>query len=335
MVNIFIFEIFHSKNKKEKKHISFLVIFTLIACLGYGIFKLTEKSYSQNLKVSLIQGNIPQEIKWDEKSWEGILNKYIALTKQANQDKPDVIIWPETAFPGYFGFRQQLDEKIILLPKELKVSLLFGAITVEDYSIYNSAILISSEGKVLEIYHKLHLVPFGEYVPFRGLFSFLPQLAVLGDFTPGGKYTIFSLGKNASQKFSALICFEDTIPELSRQFVKNGANLLVNITNDAWFKDTSAPFQHLQTSVFRAIENRTALVRSANTGVSAFIDREGRIIDRLCGRGNKETFVAAYKTGEVELRNGTSFYSRYGDVFVFVCFIIFGLSLFRYEKRRG
>jgi Apolipoprotein N-acyltransferase len=105
--------------------------------------------------------------------------------------------------------------------------------------------------------------------------------------------------------------------------VKNGANLLVNITDDSWFKDTSAPYQHLQASVFRAVENRAPVVRAANTGISAFIDSRGRILDRVCGINNKQTFVSGYNTGELTLRNNISFYSRFGDIFALFCLIVF------------
>ncbi|MDP2938566.1 MAG: apolipoprotein N-acyltransferase [Candidatus Omnitrophota bacterium] len=310
-------------------------VFCLLAVISYGLFKLNYQlptTNYQQLKVSVIQGNIPQEIKWDETSWPLILDKYINLTRQVSKDKPSLIIWPETAYPGYLADKPQLLKEILNLAKELRTNFLLGAITTKDFSIYNSAILISSEGKLSKAYHKLHLVPFGEYVPFRGIFSFLPELAVLGDFTKGKEYTVFSLNKDNSAKFSVLICFEDTIPYLSRQFVKKGANLLINITNDAWFKDTSAPFQHLQASVFRAIENRCPLVRCANTGVSAFIDENGRIIDMVLEGNNKATFISGYKTKEIKLKNSNSFYSRFGDLFVLACLLIFISGIFKFWR---
>ncbi len=319
-------------------------VFCLLAVISYGLFKLNYKLPTTNyeqLKISVIQANIPQEIKWEKKSWGDILDKYIELSKNVGLDKPDIIIWPETAFPGYFGEEPLLKEKLSGIAKELKTNLLTGVIAVDNSLIYNSAILISKEGQPLEIYRKLHLVPFGEYVPFRGLFSFLPELAVLGDFTPGSEYTVFSLGEEKKKKFAVLICFEDTIPELSRKFVLNGASLLVNITNDAWFEDTAAPFQHLQASVFRAVENRTPLVRSANTGISAFIDSHGRIVARVANQNQKETFISGYQTRELKLRKGISFYSRFGDVFALCCLGLFIVGIFTppasqsEAKRRG
>lgn len=333
MVNLVIFLMLRNHKSEENFTALAITIFILIISLGYGFLKLNHNANSQKIKISLIQANIPEEIKWDKASYQAMLDKHIKLSKAAKQDNPEIIIWPETAFPGFLGESQELLNEPASLSKDLKAHLLFGAISSKDYAIFNSAVLLSSQGKILKIYHKLHLVPFGEYVPFRNLFSFLPQLAVLGDFTAGKEYTVFSLENGKDKKFSTLICFEDTIPELSRQFVNRGARLLVNITNDAWFKDTSAPYQHLQASVLRAVENRTPIVRSANSGISAFIEASGRISGAVCNSQNKATFIAGFKTREMNLRNSLSFYSRFGDIFVLFCAGILCLSVFNLRKR--
>ncbi len=322
------------KSEVRKSMFCFLFsVFCFLFVISYGFYRIIPDSNSKKIKISVIQGNIPQAIKWENNSLSFILEKHLQLSKLANADNPDLIIWPETSFPGFFGKDKYLLENLISSVKKLKNNLLIGAITEEDFSIYNTAILVSSHGVISGIYRKLHLVPFGEYVPLRGIFSFLPQLAVLGDFTPGKEFTVFSLGEDGAKKFSALICFEDTVPKISRQFVKRGANLLVNITNDAWFKDTSAPYQHLQASVFRAVENRTPLVRSANTGVSSFIDSCGRILGKVCDTENRETFIEGYKTREINLRNSTSFYSSFGDVFVLCCLGLFVLAILTPSKK--
>jgi len=143
-------------------------------------------------------------------------------------------------------------------------------------------------------------------------------------FTPSQEYTVFNLPTHnlPSSRFSVLICFEDLFPQISRSFVKNGANLLVNITNDAWFGRTSSAHQHLQASVFRAVENRVPLVRSANTGVSGFIAPNGKIISLVQNEIGENLFITGYATEEITIpERDLSFYARYGDVFILFCFL--------------
>jgi apolipoprotein N-acyltransferase len=291
------------------------VVLSVIFVLGYGFFKLNlnpDPCTLNPVKISLIQGDIPQHQKWDENFRASILERYETLTKAAAKDEPDLIIWPETSAPGVIGEEPELLTGILDLAKEVKRPLLIGVVTSRDAHYYNSAILISPDSETLQQYDKLHLVPFGEYVPLERRFPFLRNLigVPIGDFTSGKEYTIFKSqvtprlrSGQASQKsqvrFSTLICFEDTIPEMSRKFVKNGAQFLVNITNDAWFMESSAPYQHAAASVFRAVENRVPVVRVANTGLSCFIDHYGRIYDKVSD-GKKDIFVVGYKTGEIK-----------------------------------
>ncbi len=177
----------------------------------------------------------------------------------------------------------------------------------------NSAILLSPEGEILSIYNKIHLVPYGEYVPLRNFFPFIKKLtAGIGDFIPG-KGTVVM--KTPFARIGNLICYEIIFPGLVRKFVNKGANVLVTITNDAWFGRTSAPYQHFVMAVFRAIENRTTVVRSANTGISGFIDTKGRI------KIKSDIFVEATLTEEISIRNKKSFYTKYGDLFAFFCIV--------------
>jgi len=151
----------------------------------------------------------------------------------------------------------------------------------------------------------------------------------IGDFTSGREYTVFTL---STHKFSVLICFEDLFPEISRKFVNRGAGFLVNITNDAWFKKTSSPYQHLQASVFRAVENRVFLVRCANTGVSGFIAPSGKIVALVGDKSGENIFVSGYKSQEIPAsKQPLSFYTCYGDIFVAVCalFVLGGIIIFR------
>jgi apolipoprotein N-acyltransferase len=273
----------------------------LLLSLTYGCYKLylcPVAGSLQPLKISLIQGNIPQYQKWDENFRASILERYETLTKEAAKDKPDLIIWPETSVPGIIGEEPDLLIRVLDLAKTVNTPILVGAVTSKELGVYyNSALLISADGAVTQQYDKLHLVPFGEYVPLEKYFPFLRSMigVPIGDFTAGGESTVFK----SPERFAALICFEDIIPGLSRRFVKGGAQFLVNITNDAWFMESSAPYQHAAASVFRAIENRVPVVRAANTGLSCFIDRSGRIYDKVSD-GKKDIFVVGYKTGEIK-----------------------------------
>ena len=196
----------------------------------------------------------------------------------------------------------------------------------ENGHYYNTAILLSKDGEVLQQYKKIHLVPFGEYIPLRPLFPFLEHIVPIADFTAGGEYAVFDFPQKEGAKtrgngrsFSVLICFEDTIAGIARQFVRRGAGLLVNMTNDAWFKDTKAPFMHAQASVFRSVENRRPLVRAANTGVSCSIDASGRMVQAVADERGKKTYVSGYAIMKVRFGRQETFYTRYGDVFVLAC----------------
>jgi len=247
----------------------------------------------------------------------------MTLSRLASEEKPDIIIWPETSLPGALEEDQFLIENINFLAKDIKTKLLIGAVSYREGLYYNSAALISKEGEVMSRYDKLHLVPFGEYLPFPRFFSFVYNIAPapIGDFAFGKDHTVFSLGENKS--FSVLICFEDVFSYLSRDFVKRGARFLVNITNDAWFKKTTEPYQHLSSSVFRAIENRVWVVRAANTGVSCFISPKGSVIASVQDKNTKdETFISGFKTQNITLENRKTLYSRFGDLFVLACFVV-------------
>ncbi len=306
-------------------------IICLVLTLCYGFFKLhtTPRAVGGTpIKISVIQGNIPQELKWYPGAREDIINKYMLLSKLAVREKPDLIVWPEAALPVILEEEPSYFEKVRGLAKVTRTSFLLGAVTAKGDLYYNSALLVSKEGEKTIQYDKLHLVPFGEYIPLRNIFPFLQTIVPIGDVNRGKEYKIFSAnlaggpGHSLRSKFSVLICFEDVFPELSRQFVKYGAQFLVNITNDAWYKETFASYQHLQASVFRAVENRVNVLRSANTGVSCFISPEGRIISLVADASGKEIFVDGYKTEEITIDKQTlSLYTHFGDWVVWVCLI--------------
>ncbi|OIO37392.1 MAG: apolipoprotein N-acyltransferase [Candidatus Omnitrophica bacterium CG1_02_49_10] len=267
-------------------------------------------------RVSVIQGNIHQGEKWDSSLKNEIFAKYERLTLEALLDKPDLIIWPETSFPGFPEEETLFIDKLAFLSKKMRADILIGAPTFADpggYKFYNSAILIDKDNGICMQYDKAHLVPFGEYLPFERILGFVRGFSSrpIGDFEGGDEYTVFESG---SRRFGVLICFEDIFPGLVRNFTRANPDFMVNITNDAWFMRSSAPYQHAQASVLRAVENRVSFVRSANTGLSCFIDPKGRITEAV-SKDEKEIFVDGFRTAEVPAGPRTSFYRRHGDIF--------------------
>ncbi|MDD5059516.1 MAG: apolipoprotein N-acyltransferase [Candidatus Omnitrophica bacterium] len=324
LVNVLIYAVIR-RSLKPKVILVFTAVFFL--SLVYGFYKLNynskDQAGSQPFKISVIGGNIAQDIKWNKQAVEFIQKNYEELTAKAALDSPDLIIWPEASVPALWGEDEAEFKRLYSFVRSLKVDLLVGAVSHYGGKYYNSALFINKAGVPQIMYNKLHLVPFGEFVPLKNVFRFLEAIAPIGDITPGKKYTIFE----KPAPFGVLICFEDLFPELSRQFVKKGAKFLVNITNDAWYKQTSAAHQHLAASVFRAVENRVNLARSANTGVSGFIDPVGRLA-LIRGEAGQEIFIKGYNTRNIYLgQNQPTFYNHFGDFFVFICafFAILGL----------
>jgi len=324
-----IFDVFILLPRRQKKMPLFerwpltlgLITLSIIttASLFYGIWRLNAKESDYTIKASVIQGNIPQDRKWDVKFQREIIDTYTSLTIRALVDSPSIVVWPETAVPFIFDYDKTFTGELIEFQKTLSMHLLFGGITVKDikddkFQLSNSSILLSPDGKVLSIYDKMHLVPYGEYVPLRKISPFIKRLtAGIGDFIPGKEYTVM---ETPFARIGNLICYEIIFPGLVRKFVDKGANLLVTITNDAWFGRWGAPYQHFSMAVFRAIENRVPVIRAANTGVSGFIDAKGRI------KIKSDIFVEAVLTEDVVAGSfKKSFYSKYGDLFAFFCII--------------
>ncbi|MCX8116831.1 MAG: apolipoprotein N-acyltransferase [Desulfobacterota bacterium] len=308
----------------------------LLGSLFYGYFRMAEvdRQALQNppLKIGLVQGNIDQSIKWDEAFQKETLKIYERLSFKVAEKRPDLIIWPETATPFFFQDAKEFQPIVLDIPKKTDAYLLFGtpSYRIERGKIhhYNSALLLSPLGELKGKYDKIHLVPYGEYVPFGEYLSLGSLGEGIGDFKPGKEIVNFSL---PAGKFGVVICFEIIFPDLCRRFVKEGANFLVTITNDAWFGRTSAPYQHLTIAVFRAIENRVFIARSANTGISAFIDPVGRIYKQ------GGLFTEEALNGTIGLSKEKTFYTLYGDVFAWTCsglsIALLGYALLQRKKR--
>lgn len=333
MVNATLFEILRQWPQKKLPFLAMgVTVSLLLGFLIYGYIKMNivdrQTDKNPSLKIGLVQGNIDQSIKWNESYQKETMNIYEKLSFKVAKEKPDLIIWPETATPFFFQDAKEFQPLVLEIPKRTNAFLLFGtpSYRIEKGKInhYNSALLISPAGEPIGKYDKIHLVPYGEYVP---LGEYIPLGSLgegIGDFKPGKEIFNFTLPQG---KFGVLICFEIIFPDLCRRFVKKGANFLVTITNDAWFGKTSAPHQHLTMATFRAIENRVFIARSANTGISAFIDPVGRIVKR----GGLFTEEAIH--GTIHLSNKKTFYTLYGDVFAWCCsacsIIILGIAFFQ------
>lgn len=273
---------------------------------------------SPPLRITLVQGNIDQNQKWESAYLNETLLIYKELTMKAAQDPPALIVWPETAVPCYFTPESMPAHFLSNLSKQLHTPIAFGSLAYDvrksnpnEYSYYNSAFLISPQKKVLARYDKIHLVPFGEYVPLKPLLPLVEKMvAGIGDFSPGRHDVLFSLPRAT---FGFLICYEIIFPNLSRKYGHGGVGFLVNITNDAWFGQTGAPYQHFSMAVFRAIENRVSIVRAANSGISGIIEPTGQI------QAQTPIFVRTVLQGVIPVNPKPTFYSQYGDIMVALC----------------
>lgn len=289
----------------------------LAATLLYGHYRLSAPLHPSGpaRQVAVIQPNIPQNLKWDPGFLEPTLAIYRRLTLEACAENPELIVWPESATPFFFSAQPEYRQAVEEIVGQTDAYLLLGSPALEQTpggeQYFNSAYLIAPDGTVRGRYDKLHLVPWGEYVPLQQLFPFVSRMvAGIGDFSPGAQVRLLDL---PDCPIGAVICYEIIFPDLVRRVARSGARVLVNITNDAWFGLTSAPHQHLAMAVLRAVENRRCLVRSANTGISAFISPRGAITART------GLFTQAVLPAMIESYDGMTFYTRHGDVFAWLC----------------
>lgn len=318
-------------SRRRQAGTAMLAVVGLLLAVGmYGRSRLAQPASEPPIRVAVVQGNIPQERKWDEEFQQAILAQYERLTQEAARQQPNLIIWPETSVPGYLGMDPELTGRVRQLAETVQTPVLVGApmVTWLDgvAALTNSAVLLGADGAILGRYDKLHLVPFGEFIPLEQVFPWLRRiLPPIGDFVPGRHPIIFELRSSHFElpPFSVLVCFEDIFPELAREFVRRGARLLVTITNDAWFGKTAAAYQHAQASTFRAVELRVPMVRSANTGWSGCIDPQGRWQASVRDAADEELFVEGVASCDVTPSATESVYRRWGDWFAWLCLGVF------------
>jgi apolipoprotein N-acyltransferase len=313
------------KLQRMRPHYDFtLTMSAIVGLLAFGWHVMQNPRPAKSIRIAAVQANIPRTEKFDRQFTHKIFEQFTRLSQIALQSKPppDLLIWPESSMPGPVLEDEESYQFVMSFSESAKVDVLLGTIDVEDGHDYNAALLVSDAGRHTQLYRKLHLVPFGEYVPGRHSVPLLAQIVgdqVPGDFDVGKDYTVFRL-TNGDVQVAPLICFEDTIGELTRRFVQEGANLLANVTNDGWFLRSAGSQQHLANAIFRCVETRRPMVRAANTGVTCFVNDLGRVTQILQDdTGN--TFTEGVLTGEVNVPTGRelTFYARHGELFAKLC----------------
>jgi apolipoprotein N-acyltransferase len=308
----------------------------VVAVIGYGVRVLIRPLPVDDLRlrIAAIQPNISQSEKFSAENEDAIFEQLENLTTLAASTRPDLLLWPEAATPRGM-FADEVNYQFVMRQAARgDFAFLLGTIDADRSrdEEYNVAALVSDRGRTIQSYRKMHLVPFGEYLPFRKSVPLVGMIAgelVPGDFAAGTEFTVMHLAE-PRLSLGALICFEDTIGTLTRHFVRNGAQLLVNLTNDGWFLTTAAAEQHLAAAVFRAIENRRPLVRCANTGVTCSIDRNGRVERWL------SPFERGFVSREVRVPRDLriTVYTRFGEWFALLAAIVTVLAIPRWWRQR-
>jgi apolipoprotein N-acyltransferase len=292
-------------------------VLAVIVSVVYGYQRIEsvgeEMAASQKMSVGSVQGNVDVDLKWNPALAKQNLEKHISLTAQL--DSVPVVIWPESAVEFW------VPENLQVLPLEIipplnseRANFIFGARSFRgkpgtaDFKAFNTALHTDAKGRVLGRYHKQVLLAFGEYLPFSKLLSRLPGLPFADGFTPGEGPRVFYLARGI--RAAPLICYEDLMPDLVRKFVsQTRANVLVNLTNDAWYGKSVGPSQHLWLAQFRAIETRRSLLRVTNTGVTSLVNAKGEVAQLL------PTFTPAVMHSAIDVLSGETYYVRFGDWF--------------------
>ena len=293
---------------------------------AWGAWRIADGTLTREgtpLRVGVAQGNIPQEMKFNASAAHRIFTTYLSMTRDLGKKGAQLVIWPESALPFRYDDDPQGKAAIQELARELRIDLLIGTDElVEGTKSYNSAFLIAPDGSTAAVYRKIHLVPFGEFIPFGGWLRLFPPLVetVTGfaPFAPGTDVVMLPIGGHLA---STAICYEVVYPGLIAQGVRQGSELLTTITNDAWYGSSSAPRQHFEMAAMRTIEQGRYLARAANTGISGIIDPYGRV------RQRSRLFEEAGLVDDVRLLKGRTVYSVIGDTVVYVSAAVIGIAL--------
>ncbi len=307
---------------------TFCPITALMLVVGWGFLEVSRKeSDVRYLRVALVQPSIPQKIKFNPEENAKAFQRVLNLSEVALATKPDLLIWPEAVAPGFLRYDEKLLATVTNLARTNNVWILLGADDAErrkddsqEANYFNSAFLVSPEGKLAGKYDKRHLVIFGEYVPLAKWLPFLKWLTPIGEgFTPGTVPARFNLLHGAHRtRLTTLICFEDLLPHLARESAAN-ADILVNLTNDGWFGESAQQWQHAANAAFRAVETGRPLVRCTNNGLTCWVDTRGRFHETHFG-DSPDIYGAGFKTVLIPIGSPIeTFYQRYGDWFGWSC----------------
>ena len=330
---------------KPRPHLDFFAVLFLVAlAFSHGMQKITAPPVpSSPLKVAGIQGNVPVHDYWEKGKEEEILGRYLRMSREALKGDPDLLLWPEAATPRPLLLDEITWASVQDLAQRTRADFLIGSIhyEAEPRGDYNSAILLTGHATASQIYSKVHLVPFGEFVPFRKSFpliAWIERKEVPYDFDPGITPPLLQLATKPV-KLGPLICFEDTLGDLARHSAALGAQLLVTLTNDGWFEHSAATRQHLANAQLRTVETGLPMLRVADTGITCVIDRYGRIREELRGPAG-DTFIEGVLNAGIAVPAAPipTFYTRHGNLFAHVCLGLtvaasLAASLIFYRKR--
>jgi apolipoprotein N-acyltransferase len=304
----------------------------MLLVFGFGIYRLQQLRSAPpqgSFRVAMVQGNIPQSLKWDPNFLPQSFKVYQDESIAAAKHGVDLVVWPEAAaafpfqpddrYPASLAEDAAYRDALLKLAATIRAPILFGApaLVVRDgrLGFFNRANLVSAQGVLVAHYDKINLVPFGEYVPAHRILGYLVNRVVegFGELIPGTEQTLFA---EKGARLGVLICYESVFPNLTRLEAKKGADVLVNITNDAWYGDSSAPYQALAMAAMRSVETKTPMIRTANTGVSAIIRPSGEITDRT------PLFKRGTELEDVSWRPVRTVYTAVGDVFSEICLVL-------------
>ncbi len=323
----------------------------IVAVAGWGSVRVKRSELTRQgdvVRIGLVQGNVEQSEREDPARQPAIFQSYLRMTRQAIGEGAELVLWPESSTPFYFEEDRPGADQVRTLARQAHVPILLGSDQIGwetrngqrvPTKYYNSAFLVRADGTTAGFYRKMHLVPFGEYVPLKQLFFFAaPLVQAVSDFSPGESAALLEVrlkadgsatkpGPETTHLMSTAICYEIVYPDLVRQFVAAGSELLSTITNDAWFGRTSAPYQHFAQASMRAIEEGRYLVRSANTGISGVVDPYGRVLIET------RIYEPSVVVGEARFLTAATVYSRLGDVFAYAS-VVLTIALLVVVRRR-
>ena len=313
-------------------------VFLLCAVLFYGSLRLKQLGNGTKEKhiFTVVQANVAQPEKWEPAYSENAFSKHEKLSESAKDISPEVLVWPETATAMYVKYKPEYLYRLSRLAKNTKADLLIGtpdAVPDRDLNIaeaYNSVLHLSNEGKPQDTYAKIHLVPFGEFMPLEKQLKFLEKFTSgFNKWNAGKEPVVFTTAKGL--KISSPVCWEVIFPDDCRRFVEKGARYFLTVSNDGWYGVSAAPYQHFMVLPFRAVENRISIGRAANTVLSGFVDYTGKIITTL-GQNEMNTLSASLN----DSGQGLTFYTLYGDIFSWACVLpaLFGI-ITGYRFRKG